>query len=849
MNAAASGGTILFTGPVTANRLAVDGPESLRLDGAVSVSDVTVTNTASLAAAEPITAQTIRLDTIGSAAFAGPVTTDTLDLQSPGAALTFAQTVTAGRLTVADADSVTFEAPVTADMVSLHSSSDSGIMLFKDRLEAQSLTVSQGPFATRFEADIQVTSPTIFQNAGGVTIGNDVGDQAVFVTGLVSTVSTTDLAGSIETEAAAITLGRTRLNTDTTISTRSADAGADVTLGAVTAASAGLIIDTGPGQARFLGSGTDIEGAVTVMAAGGTDLGADEASRLRFVGGITALDGPARVQGTVEAGGADFANTVFAGDTILRGLDEATLRLGDISALTQSMAVLSARMIEAGAVTLGPTMSTLTLEAGERATFGGPVSARELVLSGGTGRYDALGALDLGALTVSEGIFSVNLLGGGRVGAPVRFANSGGVTLGDGPTDRFSFEGGLTSTASVTTLAGTIESLDAPLSFGAGLLAADTTLSSIASAGGAGIAFNAGIDSAGASPSALTITAGPNGAVRLSGIGQMSPLAALSVTGGAIDTSSVNTIGIQTFLTRTGDSMPGPILVAGAFLSAGGDIILDGRVSVQGGSLTANTKQAGAKTGAVTLGAAETGLLFEDADAPLSVTAGDGVTLARLGSADGFAGPGPVSVTAGGSILSAGGTVNGDLTFAAGSLHGDPAARAGQSITLADDLTVNGLGRFTATGDLALDATLAVTVLEILIDGTALTGEEASLIIDDTFTIGSLTDGGAPISDLIGSIRGIDTSDAAGFARQTGFPLNQDLLFNGCVVGVRCGQDDRVITGINVFALTVEPVEDDEEAADERFSDLGNFELYRSLGLDRSWIDEEEQEADDDSTQ
>ncbi len=125
----------------------------------------------------------------------------------------------------------------------------------------------------------------------------------------------------------------------------------------------------------------------------------------------------------------------------------------------------------------------------------------------------------------------------------VTFNNTGGVTLGNGAST-FNFDAGLTSTASTTTLAGVVNTNNAPLTLGGVTLASDSTLNS------AGGPINLGtVNSHVAGTNNLALNAG-TGTVNLNGvIGGTASFDNLTAAGNAIDinTTNVSTSGEQTY--------------------------------------------------------------------------------------------------------------------------------------------------------------------------------------------------------------------------------------------------------------------------------------------------------------
>jgi len=101
-------------------------------------------------------------------------------------------------------------------------------------------------------------------------------------------------------------------------------------------------------------------------------------------------------------------------------------------------------------------VGTLTIAQSSNATFSGNVGASSLITAAGN--------------------YSVVLNGGATITNAVSFLNTGGVTLGNDPTDILAFAGGLTSTASTTTINGTVRTSGNAIQLGAVTLAGNSVL-------------------------------------------------------------------------------------------------------------------------------------------------------------------------------------------------------------------------------------------------------------------------------------------------------------------------------------------------------------------------------------
>jgi filamentous hemagglutinin family protein len=352
-----------------------------------------------------------------------------------------------------------------------------------------------------------VTDPVTFANTGNLTLGS-AGGTLTFTNGLTATApATRTIAGTIATTNTPLSLGAVTLNGATTLTTNATSGAGDLSVGAVTGGSNALTLSTGAvsgadvagasvsgvaaltlenigGTAAFTGgvsatsltvadsvndvsltgaSGT-ITSAATFGNTGALTLGAPGGT-LTFTGGLTATAPATRtLAGTIQTTNTPLtlgASTLAAATTLRTN---ATTAAGDltIGAITGSgnALTLSTGSV-AGADLLGTAIGgvgTLTLQ-----TIGGTAALTD--------------AVEVSTLSVASTVNHLSLTGtSGTVTNATTLSNVGALTLGSaGGT--VTFTGGLTATApSSRTVAGTIETANAPLVVGSVTLADDTTL-------------------------------------------------------------------------------------------------------------------------------------------------------------------------------------------------------------------------------------------------------------------------------------------------------------------------------------------------------------------------------------
>ncbi len=249
----------------------------------------------------------------------------------------------------------------------------------------------------------------------------------------------------------------------------------------------------------------------------------------------------------ISTGGAlDFASTIDGDFNLVTNSNTVTTFAGNIGATTALASLdATASAIDINAtdiftdgtqtyhspVTLG---TSPTIKSGAGAiTFDSTVSGATETLSlqdntsASTGAVTFDGNVTLAGLTTFGGAanYAVSLLGTGTntITNAVSFLNTNGVTLGGGGT--FDFNGGLTSTASTTTLDGTINSNDNAIDLNAVTVSGNSQLNS------AGGAITIGATNSNATGTHnLTLTSGA-GLITLNGaIGGTTSLAQFSAT-------------------------------------------------------------------------------------------------------------------------------------------------------------------------------------------------------------------------------------------------------------------------------------------------------------------------------
>jgi hypothetical protein len=332
-------------------------------------------------------------------------------------------------------------------------------------------------------------------NSGGITFNGPVGANGNRITSMAITTST----GTIEFN-------------DNLYAGALSNAGGDVAI-------------------KFYGSTTDVTSAVTLSTTGDVYYGDATSDVLTFSRGITHTTGNNILLGTFTAGNPtecnsgttcsfnmggttsflsststfDFGSSSITLNNVILG-NGVTLYLGGgnsgaitVASITGTAGGASSNVVinNTGAVSItgaiGTDIGTLTLTNSGGATFGSTVdTGTSIVISSTTGTVAFNGAVTTPTLSIAAGTYNLGLNATGTsVTNAVTFSNTG--TLALGATDGTqTYAGGISATSpSATTLKGTINSTNNPMTFGAVTLGANTTLNTNASASTASITLGA----------------------------------------------------------------------------------------------------------------------------------------------------------------------------------------------------------------------------------------------------------------------------------------------------------------------------------------------------------------------
>jgi parallel beta-helix repeat protein len=653
---------------------------------------------------------------------------------------------------------------------------------------------------------IDTTAGGTVPSGGGATSGiliNDAVDGAGTLTlnaGTGGTIGVNHLSGNVgsTTPLAAITLTNANevivkgnVNAGTVTVTDATDY---VQLAGVLDLTTGLATAAQPYELRLLGGGngaSTIAGATTFLNTGNLRLGDQGDDAFTFAGGVVAT-APAAVTlagtigattGVITLGDAD--TPVISLAAAIGGASAGTITLGSVEFPDGGSLVLGtglSNVIEVGAIngaagagpetveintvglvtftgTVGGGLSSLTLTNSGGTTFQSSVAVTTVSITDTTGTVAFAGALTADTLSVASGTYAVAILGdGSEIVNQVEFANTGGVTLGDGG-DTITFTGGLASTAGPTTIAGVVATTDTPLSLGDVTLAANATLR----AGLGQIATGAVTDGA----NAFELTLGSASQVGDVVLGGNVTLDALTTAAGGYGiqmAGDVNEITqavtfANTFYVALGDDTSDVSLFRGGVSTAGltGNTFLIGTVATAGAPITfAQTRL----TGNAVLDTTNAGA--NPAGAEIMLSGGvqfEGFTLTTTGGTSSTNFVGPMNLT-GSSIV----VQSGDLNLGTG-----PDAPA--AITFDQDATIEVLA-----GSLVMTANSTITA-----------PDKAIALLADAMTFASGT-GAIAVQELTLAPATAGTNIFLGSATGTGLVLPESVFDSINAATVQIGQ-------------------------------------------------------------
>jgi filamentous hemagglutinin family protein len=251
----------------------------------------------------------------------------------------------------------------------------------------------------------------------------------------------------------------------------------------------GLIASSQAYNVSLLGTTTAITSLTNFLNTGTLTLGkSDGSSTLTFAGGLTATASSAlTTYGTINTNGNAIhlgaitlgsATTLATNNTVAAG---AGLTIG---AVTSAAHALTLNAGTGGAIT-GSSFAgngNLIITNSGSTTFSGAVNAGTVTLTNTTGNIIFNGALTASTLNTAAQGYGLQLNSDSTITNAATFSNTGGVTL----VGTNLFSGGLTSTASTTTLNGNARTAGNALTFGSLALTGNSTIDTTNNGGSVG---------------------------------------------------------------------------------------------------------------------------------------------------------------------------------------------------------------------------------------------------------------------------------------------------------------------------------------------------------------------------
>jgi len=426
----------------------------------------------------------------------------------------------------------------------------------------------------------------------------------------------------------------------------------------------------------------------------------------------------------------------------------------------------------------------------------------------------------------------------------VNFLNSGGVHIGNESSDQSIFHGGLQSTVSDTQLAGLVQSEGGTQHYGNIVLTADTTIdTTLNNVGGAGVTVDGTIDSQTATNHNLDILGGEASTVSIAGnVGDTRPLGSLYISALNVILHDVTTIGEQIYEALGAGGTLGQVSLFSTYTTNGADFDLTGNVEI-GDNATVDTTAGGTyMTGDIGFGSAGGTIFFDQNNGTLTLLSGGSTNIRGLFDGS-LAALNSATVWAWDNINVAGGDLGNDLTLHAGAFDGNLEANPLRNVVIEGPMNIGDATEITATGDITFFGEFNTYSLFIRLNGKAQSFAFSPINIVEDLDIGGLTVG-MGTADLMGSIRGVDSGQAASFGNQIEIERRDDLLFNNCIIEVGCLNFDPSAIVIPVFDPVIYLYEKEGSDTELRYSDLPNTEIwYRLGGAPDIW---EERLGDDD---
>ncbi|MEM6602040.1 MAG: hypothetical protein AAF649_11695, partial [Verrucomicrobiota bacterium] len=608
LNLQDNGGTgdVTFAGGVTINTLTTNA-QAYAVNfhgGGVIDTDTNFANTGGLALGD---------DTTDSLTFTGGLSTGTNPVSTAGTVATVNTSMDLGAVTMgANTFLQSGTGPINVTSITdgassftlnLQNAGGTGDVTFIGGVTVNGLTTNAQGYGVVFSGGGTIDTATTFNNTGTTQFGDASGDVMNFIGGVTAIAGAVNVAGTINTTNANATLGAVNIIDGEALTVDTGTGAGNIVISSIsgsttTTTGENVTLISGSGTTTVSGTiGTDIgiltlqenagtstgavslEGnvmvhtlttfaqnyavsltgggtittAVTFNNTGGVQIGDATADTFTFTGGVDNGTSAVTAAGQINTTNADaiFDDGILVVDgqtlTLDTGAGTGNISISTITGSVTTTTGENVRLIS------GAGTTTVT---GNIGTDIGILQLQENAVTS-TGAVTFEGNVEVNSLATFGQNYNVVLQGAANtITNAVTFNNTGGVTIGDGAGDVNTFTGGVTSTASVTNISGTLNTVDTDIELGSTangvIFNTDITISTNGGSGG-------DVTVAG------EIVAGANTVTIDSGIvGDISMTNANNVMGN-ITVTSANNVSI-----RENDN----ITQGGAWV-AGGDVALD----------------------------------------------------------------------------------------------------------------------------------------------------------------------------------------------------------------------------------------------------------------------------------
>ena len=408
-------------------------------------------------------------------------------------ALSVAGTIDATTLEVVESGGAQFLNDVTVVTLNLTGTSAGDTIQFDGNLSATALNTTAGQgYNLSFNGDsTSIRNGVVFNNTGGLSLGNEASDDILFDGGAQTDAATTvNVFGSVRTTNDVLTLGNVVVGGASSLQTSSVNLilsgitssgnqSLDVTSGAITVS--GAVDDVAltikdSGGANFqgqVGAVSPVSFVIETTTPGQSINFSDDTRFTTFTTGAQGYALSFTGSSNQFANAVDFTNS--GGITLGNDIDAFTFTNGVTNSSLSTVSLSAVLRTDDAAISLGnvdlnagqQSVVATTLTTGAASTTGANISfgavdgaASTLSIDAGTGGNEVVfaGSTNLAQLITSENQYSVAFNGSDNsiVNATI-FNNTGPLFFGDAASDSIEFTGGITvNSTSATTVNGLV---------------------------------------------------------------------------------------------------------------------------------------------------------------------------------------------------------------------------------------------------------------------------------------------------------------------------------------------------------------------------------------------------------